>query len=255
MSPAILNVLSEITGYAYKKQRFDKAILAVGSTEYHGDHLPFGTDTIISQQLAEKVAERIPDMLILPQISYGMSEHYSSFPLTISLTSKTLTATLKDIFASILKHNIQKLVIINGHDGNIASIENATREFRTKNAELKICVLEAWWTLAAELVPKGTLEVWEGLGHGGECETSVMLAVRPKLVQMKYARGVVPNLPLHMTIKWTFDELTPYGVTGDPTKATKEKGEKLWNSFVDTVVSSIKEMDRNNWKYEFKKTN
>lgn len=242
-------LLERMIGYERRTFKFDKAILAVGATEYHGDHLPYGTDTIVARRLAEEVAKRINGLLVLPPIPYGMSLHYAKFPIAITLTSETLTKVLNDVFASLLKHGIRKLLIINGHDGNIAPIEVATREFKVEHPEMKLCVLETWWITAEELLPKGTFEVWDGLGHAGEGETSIMLAMNPELVDMKHAKGVVPELPSHVQIKWTFEELTPYGATGDPSKATREKGEKMMKALIGYVVSFIKEMDEKGWKY------
>ncbi|UCE44517.1 MAG: creatininase family protein [Candidatus Bathyarchaeota archaeon] len=236
-------------GYERRSFRFDRAILAIGATEYHGDHLPYGTDTMVAHQLVKEVAKRIDGLLVLPPIPYGMSLHYAKSPIALTLTSETLTKVLKEVFASLLKHGIRKLLIINGHDGNIAPIEVATREFKSEHPEVRLCVLEAWWTTAKELLPKGTFEVWEGLGHAGEGETSIMLATNSELVSMKHAKGAVPDLPSHIQIKWTFEELTPYGATGDPSRATKEKGEKMMKVLVNHIVSFIKEMDKKDWKY------
>ena len=246
---ATSKLLERMIGYERSTFKFDKAILAVGATEYHGDHLPYGTDTIVARRIAEEVAKRVNGLLVLPPIPYGMSLHYASFPIAVSLTSETLTKLLKEVLASLLSHGIRKLFIVNGHDGNIAPIEVATREFKVEHPEMKICVLEAWWTTAGELLPKGTFEVWDGLGHAGEGETSIMLAINPKSVEMKYAKGVVPELPSHVQIKWVFEELTPYGATGDPSKATKEKGEKMMKALIDHVASFIEEMDKKGWKY------
>ncbi len=241
--------LENIIGYEGKKVKFDKAILAVGATEYHGEHLPYGTDTIVARRLAEEVAKRVDGLLVLPPIPYGMSLHYASFPIAVTLTSETLISALRDVFSSLIRHGINKLFIVNGHDGNIAPIEVATREFKMEHPEMKICVLEEWWIVAGKLLPRGTFEVWDGLGHAGEGETSIMLAMNPELVEMKYAKGVVPDLPCHIQIKWAFEELTPYGVTGDPTKATKEKGEKMMEALINHTVSFIRNMDKKNWKY------
>ena len=242
-------LLERMIGYERRTSKFDKAILAVGATEYHGGHLPYGTDTIVARRLAEEVAKRINGLLVLPPIPYGMSLHYAEFPIAITLTSETLTKVLKNVFASLLKHGIKKVIIINGHDGNIAPIEVATREFKVEHPEMYLCVLEAWWITVKDLLAKGTFEVWDGLGHAGEGETSIMLAMNPELVDMKHAKGVVPKLPFHVQIKWTFKELTPYGATGDPSKATRQKGEKMMKALIDHLVSFIKEMDEKDWKY------
>ncbi|MDH5780756.1 MAG: creatininase family protein, partial [Candidatus Bathyarchaeota archaeon] len=113
-------LLERMIGYERSTFKFDKAILAVGATEYHGDHLPYGTDTIVARQIAEEVAKRIDGLLVLPPIPYGMSLHYAKFPIAVTLTSETLTKLLKEVLASLLSHGIRKLFIVNGHDGNIA---------------------------------------------------------------------------------------------------------------------------------------
>jgi creatinine amidohydrolase len=76
----------------------------------------------------------------------------------------------------------------------------------------------------------------------------MMLRVDPGLVDMDRARGVVPDLPAHVEVKWTFDELTPYGATGDPSKATREKGELMNDALVDLLVEFIEEMDERGWE-------
>ena len=237
-----------MNGHRFRLAGFEKAVLAVGSTEYHGDHLPYGTDMLVAQSLAEAVAVRVEGLMVLPPMPFGMSLHYSSFPIAVTLSTETLIRTLREVFASLLRHGIKRLLIINGHDGNIASIESATREFRFEHPEFKIAVLEAWWETAAELLPEGTFEVMGGLGHGGEGETSMMLAVAPELVDMGRARGVVPDLPAHVQVKWLFDELTPYGATGDPTKATAQKGVRMRDALVNLLVSFIKQMDEKEWE-------
>jgi len=239
--------LLRLTGHRLEAGGFDKAVLAVGSTESHGEHLPHGTDTLIASHLAEAVAERVEGLLVLPALPIGMSAHYSSFPVAVTLTTETLMRVLREVLASLLNHGIKKLLIVNGHDGNIPAIEAATREFRMEHPEMRIAVLEAWWVTAGELLPEGTFEVWDGLGHGGEGETSMMLAVAPELVEMEKARGVVPDLPAHVQVKWRFDELTPYAVTGDPTKATPEKGRLMRDALVDLLVDFIEEMDGKDW--------
>ncbi len=239
--------LLRLTGHGLEAGGFDKAVLAVGSTESHGEHLPHGTDTLIASHLAEAVAERVEGLLVLPALPIGMSVHYSMFPIALTLTTETLMRVLREVFASLLNHGIKKLLIVNGHDGNIPAIEASTREFRTEHPEMRIAVLEAWWVTAGELLPEGTFEVWDGLGHGGEGETSMMLAVAPELVEMERAIGVVPDLPAHVQVKWRFDEITPYAVTGDPTKATPEKGRLMRDALVDLLVDFIEEMDGKDW--------
>ncbi|MEN3186303.1 MAG: creatininase family protein [Atribacterota bacterium] len=239
----------EMTYTDFKEGRFDKAILAVGSAENHGFHLPFGTDALVAQAIAQEVAQRVDGMLVLPPVPYGVSEHYGHFSFTLTLRPEILIEALKDIFRSSIRQGIQKIIVINGHDGNIAPIEIAARSVKVEYPQAFLASLDAWWVTAGELLPAETFEVWGGLGHAGEGETSIALHLFPELCRMENARGVVPDVPSELTIKWKFDELTPYGATGDPTKGTPEKGEKMFNALVDWVVRFVKEMEQRNWRY------
>jgi creatinine amidohydrolase len=237
-----------MTAGKYKKSNYDKAILAVGSCECHGDHLPLGTDTLVSYRLAVKVAEKVDGLLVLPPVTVGYSEHYAHFPFTLSLKSETLVEVLKEILTSVVKNGITKIFIMNGHDGNIAPIELASRDVKMEHPEVRIASLDEWWVAGGKLLP-GLFEVWDGLGHAGEGETSIALSLFGDLVDMDSARGVVPNLPENINIKWNFAELTDCGATGDPTKATKEKGKKMEDALVDLVTNFIIDMDMRDWKY------
>jgi len=242
--------LLRMMGYRLKDAYFDKAVLPIGSTEYHGEHLPFGTDTLVADSLAAAVAGRVEGMLKLPVMPYGMSHHYSSFPMVLTIDTETLIRVLKQLMESLNAHGVKRLLVINGHDGNIPALEAATREYRTEHPEFKVAALEAWWVTAGDLLPPGTFEAWGGLGHAGEGETSMMLRVAPELVNMSKAKGHIPDLPAHVQVKWLFREITPYGVTGDPTKATSEKGILMWDTLVNHLVDFLEEMDRNGWEVD-----
>lgn len=245
-----MSVLLKMTGNQYiNGKKFDKAILAVGSCENHGYHLPFGTDTLVSSMLAEKVAGQVEGLLVLPPVNVGVSYHYAHFPFTLTLQPETLINVLKDILRSVIKNGIKKIFIMNGHDGNIAPIEIATRSIKVECPGVKIASLDAWWVTAGKLLPPDTFEVWDGLGHAGEGETSIGLALFPELMEMQHARGVVPNLPDNVEIKWNFAELTNTGATGDPTRATAEKGRKMVDVLLKAIVDFIKDMDARDWNY------
>ncbi|HBE79452.1 MAG TPA: creatininase, partial [Firmicutes bacterium] len=146
-----------MTGHQFKNgPKFDKAIIAVGSCENHGQHLPFGTDTFVSSMLAEKVAEQVTGLLVLPPVNVGMSQHYSHFPFSLTLQPETLIAVLKDILESTVKNGIEKIFIMNGHDGNIAPIEIAARSIKLAHPSVKIATLDAWWVTAGKLLPSDT---------------------------------------------------------------------------------------------------
>ena len=149
-----MSILSKMTGNQYiNGKKFDKAILAVGSCENHGFHLPYGTDTFVSAMLSEKVAEEVEGLLVLPPVNVGMSQHYAHFPFTLSLQPETLIAVLKDIMRCVVKNGIKKIFIMNGHDGNIAPIEIAARSIKLEFPEVRIASLDAWWVTPETFCP------------------------------------------------------------------------------------------------------
>jgi creatinine amidohydrolase len=239
----------KMTSYQYNNAKIDKVIFGVGAFENHGYHMPFGTDTLISNGLAERVAERVNGLMVLPPIAYGLSAHYNKLPFVVSLQPETITNIIKEVLQEVIRNGIKKIIIINGHDGNIAPIELAARAVKVQHPDAVITCLNDWWIAAGKMIPPGTLEVWNGWGHAGEGETSMGLALFPELIQMEHAKGVVPNLPEHVEIKWRFEELTDTGASGDPTAGTVEKGKLIEKAVVDVLVNFINEMDKNDWKY------
>jgi creatinine amidohydrolase len=228
---------------------FEKVILPLGSLESHGPHLPFGTDALTAYLVALEVAKRVPGTAVLPPVNYGVSEHYKDFPFTVSLQFDTETAIIRDILESVYREGIRKVFIMNGHDGNIAPIEIAARTAKVAHPDFKIVSLDAWWKVVGELLPADFFEVWSGLGHGGEGEMSICLALFPELCDPSKAVGIVPNLPAHVDVKWKFNELTNTGASGDPTKGTREKGLKMRQVLEDVIVETLTGLDEADWDY------
>ena len=225
------------------------AILVFGACENHGDHMPFGSDFIFPMELAKRVARKSQNVMVLPAIPYGVSLHHIDFQMTISLDPNTLIKVIEDVFTSLVKNGISRILIINGHDGNIPAVELAARTTKDRCPEVIISCLEAWWVLVSEIT-KGLFETWNGLGHGGEAETSAMLAVRPDLVDMNNApKEIIPNLPNNIRIYFKFNELTNTGAIGAPMKATIQKGQSALNALEDVLLSFINKMEKYEWKY------
>jgi len=239
--------LEEFTQTDFQEAKIDKALIAFGSCESHGGHLPFGIDTFVSYDIAVSVAERLEGTVVVPPLWYGMSLHYRHKPMCVSLTNETVTRVVRDVLESLFFWGIRKVFIVNGHDGNIPCIETASRDVKLAHPEMKIAVLDAWWQVAGEILPEGTFEVWNGLGHGGEGETSIALAVVPHLVDVSKAKGMIPKLDPHVKLIWDFDELTDYGATGAPEKGTEEKGKRMKEAIVQLITEFIKKMDREGW--------
>ncbi len=240
---------SKMTGHQWNNSKIDKVIFGVGAFENHGYHMPFGTDALTANIISEKLAERVEGLMVLPPINYGMSQHYNKLPFCVSLTPETITNVIKEVLSEIVRNGIRKIIIMNGHDGNIAPIELAARAVKVQHPDVTIASLNDWWVAAGKMVPSGTFEVWNGLGHAGEGETSMGLALFEEWIEMEHAKGVVPNLPEFMDIKWRFEELTDTGASGDPSKATKAKGKLLEEAVLNVLENFICEMDKTDWKY------
>ncbi len=241
--------IQHLSAADFRAAPFEKVILPLGSLESHGAHLPFGTDALTAHMVALDIAARVAKTGVLPPLNYGVSEHYRDFPFTVTVQFETQIAFIRDILESVYREGIRKVFIMNGHDGNIAPIEVASRSAKVAHPDFRIVSLDAWWMMMGDLVPPDFFAVWNGLGHGGEGETSICLELFPDLCDVSKASGVVPHLPRHVDVKWLFNELTNTGSTGDPTKATSAKGRRMREVLVDAVVRILADLDSKGWDY------
>ena len=232
------NLLEEMNAVQVRENINKKtiAVLIFGACENHGNHMPFGSDFIFPEELAKRtvVKARKKSIVILPPIPYGASLHHNEFQMTMSLEPHTVEMVIEDLFSSIIKNGISRILVINGHDGNISPIENAARKTKDRHKEVVIACLEAWWVSIGEIT-SGLFEVWQGLD----------------LVDMNFApEEVIPRLPSEkVRIYWKFDELTDTGATGAPRKASVQKGEEALKALEATLLSFLNEMDETNWGY------
>ena len=119
--------LERLTGQAVADGGFNKAILPIGATEYHGPAFPYGTDSITAETLAESFARELGGTLVLPTLAYGVSHHHLAWPWTLSLRPDTLALVVRDIAESLLRHGVSKLLIVSAHDGNPPAATVAAR--------------------------------------------------------------------------------------------------------------------------------
>src|SRR5699024_5858069 len=252
--------LNEFTGKEMKEMlennEIDSAITIFGACESHGWHNPLGPDYFVPTEIAKRAAQRLERTVVVPGIPFGTSIHYDHFPMTISLSFESTISVAEDIFASLIEHGIKHILILNGHDGNIPALEVAARNVKNKYKEASIIYVPAWWEITGEKM-KEDFEVWDGLGHGGEGETSIMMAIRPDLVDLDEAVCQMPHdmirLSKHSLVMFDISEVTNTGAIGDPTKATVEKGEKMLEIVVDYVVELIRDLEKNDWAYDYRK--
>jgi len=126
--------LEEFTQRAFEEANIDKAILAFGSTECHGYHLPYGCDTFVAYDIAKEVANRLDNTLVVPPMWYGMSMHYRHKPMCITLSNDTLAQVYREVMESLIYWNIKKILVINGKivsELDMVYIETLLHESRT----------------------------------------------------------------------------------------------------------------------------
>jgi creatinine amidohydrolase/Fe(II)-dependent formamide hydrolase-like protein len=226
----------------------DVALLPVGAVEQHGPHLSLDTDAFDADYLARRVAEACsdPKPLVLPLIPYGVSYHHEDFPGTVSVSNEALASIVRDIGLSCARNGITKLVIVNGHGGNTATLQFAAQMIN-REANIFTCV-DTGETSDVDL---GELCETANDVHAGEIETSTALATRPDLVDMSVAEAFVPSFSsryLDFTTKRSVEwyartaRISPSGVLGDPTRASAAKGAEIWRIMVANLVELVEEI-------------
>jgi len=221
----------------------DTAILPVGSTEQHGPHNPLGTDHLIAKALAEETAKRT-GVICLPVVPFGVSSHHRQFWGTIYIRPKILKEYVRGICLSLKAYGIRKLLLVNGHGGNVAALTELARELREK--EEFFMVVFQWWLLAGKLLPE--LFSREERGHAGAEETSLNLCLHPQLVNMKKAVDEKPSQMISMLegLMLPLDTIdyTKSGVFGKSLTANAEKGRKIFETIVNHLVKLVEELNK-----------
>ncbi|MBM3516879.1 MAG: creatininase family protein [Alphaproteobacteria bacterium] len=231
----------------FEAGNFDKVLMPIGSCESHGDHLPFGTDAMVAHDLALAVAERVERTMVLPPTWFGMSLHYRHKPMSVSVTNDTNIRVYREILDSVIHWGFKKILVINGHDGNIPCIDVAAQDIKIKYPQVGIAVLEAWWIMGAALVPKTLWDKYDGYGHGGEMETSLGMAFMRGLANPNRARGMIDRKDPFIREFWNYEELTDHGATGNASLSTRDKGETFRTALIDYVVAFLKRKDAEGW--------
>jgi creatinine amidohydrolase len=246
--------------------RTDMVIIPVGSIEQHGKHLPLCTDIYAVIETSKLIAQQA-EVLVAPAVFVGLSEHHLGFPGSLTLTPATFEAVVFEVAQSLMHHGFNKIMIYNGHGGNTTSVVNVVQKINQTTSATAVFLNEI--QLPPEENPEPTVPYDS---HAGEGETSTMLYLAPSLVDMSQAEKPVltipptaqkaldhieaePNLRLVQSAnmwrpksagkKASTREMTNNGVftTGDPKKATAERGRKSRQRFIDAAVKFI-----NEWK-------
>ncbi|WP_159950149.1 creatininase family protein [Rhizobium sp. 18065] len=230
------------------------AVLPLGATEQHGPHLPFETDTIIAQGIVERLIAVLPADLpvtVLPVEPVGYSIEHMDIPGTRTLAFEEAINRWLAIASDLHDKGVRKLVLLNAHGGNSPLLTIVATEARMR---FDMLVTATSWTRFG--IPEDVVapEAKAIDIHGGDIETSVMLALRPDLVDMakaadfpsrqsefatryKHLRAYGPH-----AFGWKMSDLNPQGVAGNASAAIAAKGERLLSHAVNGLVELLQDM-------------
>ena len=214
------------------KSKKPTIIIPVGSLEQHGAHLPITTDSDIVTEIASRLAKKC-NFVVLPTISYGISfEHEPFFQVNIQLLG-----FLRDIISSLVINKVKSVIILNGHHGNVDTLEmmeaNPEREWNLDFKDVKIDFYSYWHFMEHEF------------DHAGFVETSLMLSISNKVKMKKAKKGLITKglsekeiqrIKKLSTEPGGFPKVAKNGVWGDPTSATKKDGEKFLAEIVRNLA-------------------
>ena len=225
----------------------DTAIVPIGTTEQHGPHLPYLTDTLIPTEIAERVAGKI-GAAVAPALPYGLSQSHIGFPGIIWLSGKTLVSVIEEVALSLAQSGFRRIVFINGHYCNdqplFVGITDATNNPKLPKGT-RIYGLTYWNTMEEKALDNYLS--WKAGWHANIGETSAVLAINSKIVDMTKAvaewpkvKKNTPALNIMAQQSSVFGTYSKSGVWGDGTKASRKLGEKFLREITDGVVATIK---------------
>jgi creatinine amidohydrolase len=231
------------------------AVLPIAAIEQHGPHLPVGVDAQIMEGCLERVLARLPDDLLalfLPVQSVGVSPEHSAFPGTLSLSHASAARMLVEIAEGVARAGLRKIVLLNSHGGNSPLISQVALELRTRFNLLAVACSWSRFGYPDGLFPESELRY--GV-HGGEIETSLMLAFRPDLVDMTHARNfsnAAEEFERDFTwlrsdrpigFGWMTQDLSPSGAMGDASRASAAKGEAAADYWATAFVELLRDVE------------
>jgi creatinine amidohydrolase len=211
--------------------RDDRLILVTGSTEQHGRHMTFASDVWQPWEIARRLSDRT-GVLLAPPLNYGMSLHHLGFPGSLSLRPHTLTSIVVDLLESAYEHGFRHILILNGHGGNLASIQAGMAEALHELHGLEVR-LSSWWHEPAVKAVFDAAFPGDASGHADAGETSLILAIRPDVVRLDRAAYSPDAQHPGFLTRQVFLDRFPHGVIGgDPRRASAEVGERALEAAV-----------------------
>lgn len=224
------------------------AVLPTGSTEQHGPAMPLCTDSVSAETVARGIADR-DDTVVLPTVSIGVSPHHRQFHGSAWVSAETFEQYISETLANFTEHGIEKAVIVNGHGGNVSSVNRVAEDlYRDETA---FVVPWSWWEGVGETPYEEMGEDVEVPGHAAGFEAAMMLYAAEHLVREdrfeEAATGTGPGSRFdHPAVRgFDFADWTENGIHGDPRLASADAGEALYEAsreYLDGLVDWLVEL-------------
>jgi creatinine amidohydrolase len=217
----------------------------IAACEQHSRHLPTFTDTILVTAVAEQVEKRLADrLLLLPTLWLGASSHHLPLGGTLSAEVDTHTHMVCDLLTPLLEDGYQRILVLNGHGGNIDTMHVALRQLHPRYPN-RFVAAASYWELASQELADLAEGDQKTMGHACEFETSMVLALRPELVHREQIENDPPNDQPVLRGFFTAEDMkqrTDHGAVGYPELATAEKGKKFLEAAVGRTVEVVEAM-------------
>ena len=221
-------------------------IFPVGAVEEHGKHLPLCTDSIQAEYVAIEVAKKT-GCLVVPALRYGICNAGRNFPGTLTIEFDSLYKITKDILSELARNGFNRIIVISGHAGSshMTALKLAAQMVVQQTADVaqdkktRIMVLSDYF-FADDLKEK--LKINPKDGHAGDIETSRVMAIKPDFIKAK-GEISLPEMP-RFEVVTDPERYFPSGVMGDPTYASKPKGQAINQYVIEQVTKLVEELKR-----------
>lgn len=238
-------------------------VVPVGSIEQHGPHMPVATDIVLAEAVARggatAAAERDVPVLLLPPVWAGTSQHHLHWGGTITLEVATMLTVLEEVAASALENGFDAILFLNGHGGNAPVVNAAVKTVGTAHPDVEV-LATTYYYLAEPIAEELRESEYGGMSHAGEFETSLVLYLEPDLVReeeyaVDYREEPKGGYDRAFHDFFSHGPLAAYraedardgpGTTGDPTLASAEKGEAIYEFLVEELAALIEEISESN---------
>ena len=225
-------------------------IVLLCATEQHGPHLPLSTDRLIGEHFLHELNRLMEkEVILLPVIPIGCSEHHMDFSGSLTFKHATFKTLVEEMVESMVVHEFKNFLFLNSHGGNQGIGQVILETLGNKYSDCQFSLI-TWWKIAGDELKKINESGSGGTGHAGEFETSLMLHIAPKLVTEQHVKPVTnqqfdplvgdminaPKFSYFQTIK----QISANGVVGNPSFSTKKQGEKISQIVTSKLVELIK---------------